>query len=148
MKKVQKLDEKGFKRITGITRGVFEAMLVLLKEKYEEEHSQGGQMGMEVELRLTLALEYWREYRTYDHMSNDHQIPKSVINRAVLWVENVLNEKEDFKLAELKERFKPGESEIKIIIADVTEQPIERPTYEQKESYSGKKNSTRRNTKS
>ena len=98
---------------------------------------------------MTLALEYWREYRTYEHMANDHQLPKSTINEMVLWVEYALSQDEEIKLKELKERFKPGEeSEIGIIIVDVEEQPIERPKVGQEKSYSGKKNSTRRSTKS
>ena len=147
--KVEKLAEKEFKRITGVTREVFEKMLVELRRKYAEDHTQGGQSGMPVELRLTLALEYWREYRTYEHMANDHQIKKSVINRAVMWVEDVLSESEEFKIKELKERFKPGEeSSISVIIVDVEEQPIERPFENQEASYSGKKNGTQQNTKS
>jgi hypothetical protein len=147
--KIEKLNEKKFKQITGVTREVFEKMMEALRKKYAETHAQGGQSGMSVELRLTLTLEYWREYRTYDHMSNDHQIPKSVINRAVLWVEDALSESEEFKLKELKERFKPGEdSSISVIVVDVEEQPIERPVTNQEASYSGKKNGTRPNTKS
>jgi len=147
--KIEKLNEKEFKRITGVTRELFEKMLEALRNKYKEEHTHGGQPGMAVELRLTLALEYWREYRTYDHMANDHQIKKSVINRAVLWVEDTLTENEEFKITELKERFKPGEeSSISVIIVDVEEQPIERPFENQAASYSGKKNATQQNTKS
>lgn len=147
--KIEKLEGKKFKLITGVTREVFEKMLVVLRDKYSKEHYRGGQPGMPVELRLTLALEYWREYRTYEHMSNDHQIKKSVINRAVLWVENVLSANEEFQIPELKERFKPGEdSLISVIIVDVEEQPIERPFENQAESYSGKKNVTQRNIKS
>jgi len=147
--KIEKLKEKEFKRITGVSRELFEKMLAELRKKYAEDHAGGGQPGMVVELRLTLALEYWREYRTYDHMSNDHQIKKSVINRAVLWVEDTLIENGEFKIRELKERFKPEEeSSISVIIVDVEEQPIERPFEDQEESYSGKKNVTRQNTKS
>jgi len=147
--KIQKLGEKEFKRITGVTRELFEKMLHRLKEQYTEDHMGGGAPGQRVELRLTLALEYWREYRTFEHMSNDHQIPKSTINEMVLWVENALSKDEEFKLADLKERFKPNEeSEIEIIIVDVEEQPIERPKSGQEKSYSGKKNVTRRSTKS
>jgi len=148
--KIEKLEEKEFKLITGVTREEFWEMLGVLIRRYEDEHAGGGQAGMEVELRLTLALEYWREYRTFRHMANDHQISKSEINRAVIWVENTLSESEEFKLVDLKERFKPneeGESEIKVVLIDVEEQPIERPKYEQEKSYSGKKNGTRRNTK-
>ena len=147
--KIVKLADKDFKQITGVTREVCYSMLEVVRKKYAEEHVRGGRPGLPVELRLTLALEYWREYRSFRHMANDHQISKSKINEAVMWVENVLSESEEFKLKELKERFKPGEgSSIEVILIDVEEQPIERPKYNQKDSYSGKKNSTQRNIKS
>jgi len=147
--KIQKLGDKEFKRITGVTRELFEKMLSRLKEQYAKDHMGGGAPGQPVELRLTLALEYWREYRTFEHMGNDHQLPKSTINEMVLWVEYALSCDEEFVLADLKERFKPEEaSEIEIIIVDVEEQPIERPKVGQEKSYSGKKNNTRRSTKS
>jgi len=150
--KLKRLNGDDFKLITGVTREVFQEMLDVLRRKYAEEHSQGGQPGVSVELRLTLALEYWREYRSFRHMANDHQLAKSMINRAVLWVENILSESPEFKLKDLQERFKPdreNESSIEVVlIADVEEQPIERPKHNQKESYSGKKNGTQRNIKS
>jgi hypothetical protein len=148
--KIKKLNDKDFKLITGVTREVFYQMLKPLKEKYTEEHAQGGRKGLPVELRLTLALEYWREYRSFRHMANDHQLSKTKTNNAVVWVENVLSELEEFKLKELKEHFKPGKANTRIqaIIIDVEEQPIERPKYNQKPSYSGKKNGIRQNTKS
>ena len=143
------MNDKDFKLITGVTREVFHKMQEVLRRKYAEEHLQGGQPGISVELRLTLALEYWREYRSFRHMANDHQISKSAINDAVIWVENVLIESDEFKLKDLKERFKLGEeSEIKIVLIDVEEQPIERPKYKQEDSYSGKKNDIQRNIKS
>ena len=71
-----------------------------------------------------------------------------IINNAVIWVEDVLSESEEFKLKDLKERFKPVDSDaIEIVLIDVEEQAIERPKYNQKDSYSGKKNNTQRNTK-
>ena len=150
--KLEKLNDNDFKLITGVTRKVFHEMLDVLRRKYAEEHSQGGRIGLPVELRLTLALEYWREYRSLRHMANDHQLTKSKINRVILWVEDVLSESPEFKLKDLKERFKPDEgNEPKIevvLIVDVEEQPIERPKHNQKESYSGKKNGTQRSIKS
>ena len=56
--KIEKLKDNDFKLITGITREVFYKMLELLNKKYLEEHIMGGQPGLPVELRLTLALEY------------------------------------------------------------------------------------------
>ena len=147
--KIERLKDKDFKLITGVTREVFYRALEILRRQYKKDHEQGGQPGMAVELRLTLALEYWREYRSFRHMGNDHQISKSVINDAVIWVENTLSESKEFELQDIRERFKPGaESEIKIVLIDVEEQPIERPKYNQQESYSGKKNDIRPSTKS
>jgi hypothetical protein len=147
--KVEKLNDKEYKLITGVTREVFGEMLAVLRKKHIKEHARGGRPGLPIELRLTLALEYWREYRSFRHMSNDHQIGKSTINDTVIWVENTLIESEEFKITELKERFKPGEeSSISVIVVDVEEQPIERPVHNQEESYSGKKNSIQQNTKS
>jgi len=140
--KIEKLNEKEFKLITGVTRKIFFEMLEVLQRQYTKDHKLGGQPGIPVELRLTLALEYWREYRTFRHMANDHQISKSMINRAVLWVENALSKSEEFQLKDIKERFKASEessSEIIAVLVDVEEQPIERPKYNQKDSYSGKK---------
>jgi hypothetical protein len=147
--KIEKLKDEDFKLITGVTREVFYEMLETLREQYAKEHAQGGNPGLPVELRLALALEYWREYRSFRHMANDHQLSKSKINNAVLWVENVLSESEEFKLKDLKEHFKPGKTKTKIqaILIDVEEQPIERPKYNQKSSYSGKKNGIRQNIK-
>ena len=143
--KIEKLSDKEFKLITGVTRKVFYEMLEVLNKKYAEQHSRGGRPGLPVELRLTLALEYWREYRSFRHMANDHQISKSTVNEVVLWVENVLSESEEFKLRELKDRFDPDEeSAIEVILIDVEGRPVERPKYNQKESYSGKKRHTRR----
>ena len=147
--KIEKLEDGGFKLTTGVTRKVFQEMLEVLRRKYTEEHSKGGRPGLPVGLRLTLALEYWREYRSFRHMENDHQISKSKINETVLWVEDTLGNSEEFKLKDLKERFKPGlENETEAILIDVEEQPIERPKYNQKDAYSGKKNDTRQNIKS
>ena len=61
--KLEKLSDKDFKQITGVSRKVFCRMLEVLRRQYSEDHRQGGQLGLPVELRLTLALEYWREYR-------------------------------------------------------------------------------------
>ncbi len=61
-KKIEKLADKDFKLITGVTREVFFEMLEVLKQRYAKDHTQGGQSGLLVEIRLTLALEYWREH--------------------------------------------------------------------------------------
>jgi hypothetical protein len=136
--KIKDLEEQEFKLITGVSRKVFGILLEILKARYAEDHAQGGAPGLPVEVRLTLALEYWREYRSQRHMAVSHQIPKSTVNDAILWVEYRLEESEEINLKELKERFKPneeGEVAIKVVLVDVEEQPVERPKYEQSASY-------------
>ena len=81
-------------------------------------------------------------------MGRSHGYGKSTINQTILWVEHRLSAREEFQLADIKERFKPEEAnKIKILLVDVEEQPIERPTENQKDSYSGKKKNTRQNTR-
>ena len=145
--KLQKLDDAQFELTTGVTRATFGRMLKVLLARYEHEHRQGGRPGLFVPLRLTLALEYWRGYRTLRHMANDYQISKSALSNAILWVENVLGESSEFPLPDLKEHFKPsGSGHVQVVLIDVGEQPIERPKYDQKKSYSGKKRDTPQNT--
>ena len=142
-------DLEKFKLLTGVTKSTFEEMLKVLTAKYNEIHKKGGNKGVPVGLKLVIALEYWREYRGMRQMGFDYDMPSSTICDCILWVENILSKSDKFQLTDLKERFKPKESEddIEIILIDVEEQPIERPKYNQRESYSGKKNSTQPNTK-
>jgi hypothetical protein len=44
--KIENLDEKEFKLITGVTRGVFHKMLDVLRKKYAVEHARGGRPGL------------------------------------------------------------------------------------------------------
>lgn len=149
--RIIKLPNDKFKRITGVTREVFEKMLEVLQASYNKSHAKGGPKGISAELKLTIALEYWREYRSMDHMALDYGIPRSTLCDSIMWVENVLSASEEFKIKDLKERFKPNDeegAEIEVILIDVEEQPIERPKYNQKDSYSGKKNNIPPNIKS
>ena len=147
--KIQRLEDKDFKLITGVTKEVFDKMLEVLLEDHERTHAKGGRKGVPVELRLTIALEYWREYRSMRHMALDYDIPLSTLCDCITWVEDVLSSSEEFKLQDLKERFKPNEEEdaIEVVLIDVEEQPIERPKVGQEKSYSGKKNDIPPNTK-
>jgi hypothetical protein len=139
--KIQKLDEKQFKLITGVRREVFEKMLSVVKEEWKKLHRKGGRKGVAPEIKLVIALEYWREYRTMKHMALDYGLAKSTIQEAIVWIEDVLIKSDEFRIPELKERFKPEEDsgEFEVLLVDVTERPTERPKYNQEDSYSGKK---------
>ena len=145
-------DEALFQLLTGVTKELFMKMLAILTEAYKQIHEikGGNPNGTPIGLKLVIALEYWREYRTMRHMAFDYGIPLSTLCDCITWVEDVLSKSNEFKIMELKEKFKQRETEgtpIKVVLIDVEEQPIERPTYNQQNYYSGKKNDIRQNFK-
>ena len=145
-------DDALFQLLTGVTRDLFIKMMAVLTVAYDRIHETkgGNPNGTPIGLKLVIALEYWREYRTMRHMAFDYGMPLSTLCNCITWVEDVLSKSSEFKIMELKEKFKHREAEgnpIKIVLIDVEEQPIERPTYNQENHYSGKKNAIRRNIK-
>lgn len=124
---VGRLDEEGFRRLTGIKRGTFNKMIEILKMKEEEKKRRGGkpnELGMED--RLLMTLEYWREYRTYFHIAQEFGISESTCYRNVKWIEEVLIEHPCFALPGRK-ALRQSEVVYEIIMIDATETPIERP---------------------
>lgn len=139
-----------FQLLTGVTRDVFELMLNALMVEYIKIHQikGGNPSGTPVGLKLVIALEYWREYRTMRHMAFDYDMPVSTLCDCITWVEGILSQTEGFKIPELKEKFKQREEDgnpIRVVLIDVEEQPIERPKENQENHYSGKKNVTQQN---
>ena len=140
-----------FQLLTGVTKVVFMQMLEVLIREYNKIHQTkgGNPNGIDVGLKLVIALEYWREYRTMRHMAFDYNMPLSTLCNCITWVEDILSQSEEFKIVELKEKFKQREDDgdpIRVVLIDVEEQPIERPKENQENHYSGKKNGTRQNT--
>jgi hypothetical protein len=135
-----------FQLLTGVTREVFDKMLNELEKAYKTIHSTkgGNPNGTPLGLKLVIALEYWREYRGLRQMAFDYNMPLTTLRDCIIWVEDILSKSEDFKIPDLKEKYKHTDDEnspICVVIVDVEEQPIERPTENQKAHYSGKKNS-------
>jgi hypothetical protein len=139
-----------FQLLTGVTKEVFMLMLGTLKREYNKIHrTKGGNPnGTDIGLKLVIALEYWREYRTMRHMAFDYSMPVSTLCNCITWVEDILSQSEEFRIPELKEKFKQRQEDgnpIRIVLIDVEEQPIERPKENQENHYSGKKNAIPRN---
>ena len=156
MNKYEKLmelkDVELFRLLTGVTKEVFVKMYELLVDEYKEIHkTKGGNPGgTPIGLKLVIALEYWREYRGMRQMAFDYEMPVSTLCDCILWVENILSKSPEFQIMELKEKFKHRENldcPIRIVLIDVEEQPIERPTVNQKKHYSGKKNDIQQSIK-
>ena len=134
----QSLKDHEFKRRFGVTRKTFKAMVSALKQQQLSSPSPGRPPKLSLEDQILIALEYWREYRTYFHIATDWGINESTVCRIVHRVEKQLLQSGQFRLPGKKSLIR-GFDPPEIVIMDVTETPIERPKRKQKQFYSGKK---------
>jgi len=124
---IKEYDEKQFRRITGVKKVTFNQMIEILKKSYAEKHRRRGRKPkLSIENQLLVALEYWREYRTYAHIAASYGIAESNICRSIKWIEDSLIKDGTFSLPGRKELLK-SDAEYEIILIDATETPIERP---------------------
>jgi Helix-turn-helix of DDE superfamily endonuclease len=73
-----------------------------------------------------MSLEYWREYRTYFHIAQTWGVNESTVYRIIRKVEDELSKSGTFSLAG-KKHLLNLENDLKTVVVDVTESPIERP---------------------
>lgn len=132
------LSPPDFKRRFGVQPETFEMMLDVLKAAQPSQPVPGQKPKLNQGEQLLVALEYWREYRTYFHIAWDWGVSESTVCRIVQRVEKTLMESGKFRLAGKKSLYSETESP-EVILLDVTETPIERPKYHQRSFYSGKK---------
>ncbi len=133
----RKLSSREFKRLTGVKRRTFRLMVRLVKAQEKYKKKAGCPNKLIVEDRILVTLQYWREYRTYYHISKDWKIAESTVCRLVRKVENILIQSRKFSLPGKKKLLDSSLDE-KLILMDVMESPIERPKKHQKRFYSGK----------
>lgn len=87
----QLLSDVKFKRLVGVQRQTFSAMLDILETAYAQAHRQGGRKPkLSLADLLTATLQYLREYRTYEQIAADFGIHESNLIRRSKWCEQVL----------------------------------------------------------
>ena len=123
---IKNLSERQFKRLCGVKPQLFEEMVGILKQKIPESRKRGGQAKLSIEDQLLVALEYWREYRTYFHIAQSWGVHESTVCRIVHRIEDQLIKSRKFSLPG-KKALLSNEREWSVIIVDVGESPIERP---------------------
>ena len=126
-----KLSSREFKRLTGVKRQTFRLMVRLVKAQQKQKKKLGRPTSLIVEDRVLVTLQYWREYRTYFHISKAWKIAESTVCRIVRKVENILIQSRKFSLPGKKKLLDSALDE-KLVLMDVMESPIERPTQHQK----------------
>ncbi len=132
-----KLSSRKFKRHTVVKRQTFRLMVRLIKAEEKQKKKLGRRAKLIIEDQVLVTLQYWREYRTYFHISKDWKIAESTVCRIVKKVENILIKSRKFSLPGKKKLLDSALDE-KLILMDVMESPIERPKKHQKRFYSGK----------
>lgn len=124
--RVEKLKEKEYQRIFGVTKPIFQQMLAILEETFGKEHSKGGRpLKLSVLDKLIIMLCYYREYRTMESIAFDYQVSKSTVYESIRWTEEALMKSNKFSLPSKKALIE--DLNIEVVLVDATECEIERP---------------------
>ena len=125
--RISELKGTDYKKLFGVNQTTFAAMLEVLEKRNADQRIEGGKKPkLSILDRLVITLMYWREYRTYENIAFDYGVKKSVIGKHIAWVEDTLLECGLFSLPSKRELWRNQENR-KVVVVDVTEQPIERP---------------------
>lgn len=123
-KQAIKLSASDFKRLYGVSHETFQKMKeVVLEVKLGK---RGCHSKLSIPDQILLTLQYWREYRTFFHVSQDWGIHESTAWRIVKRIEDVLIKAEEFHLPS-KRQLQQSSEKIEVVVVDVAETEIERP---------------------
>jgi len=123
---VQDLQPEAFKRLCGIRPETFAEMVTVLEAKARQKRKPGRPSKLNIPNQLLMTLQYWREYRTYFHIAQSWGVDESTAHRTIRAVELALIQSGRFALPG-KKTLHAADSEIKVLVIDVTETPVERP---------------------
>lgn len=136
-----------FKRLTGVSKETFMAMNSEAKRLAPPSiHKiQGAKRGpkpkLSIEDKLLMMLMYYREYRTFLHISSDYGISETQCWRIITSLEQLLIKSKLFHLPGKK--VLQDANSFEIVLVDVTESPIERPKKNKENTTLEKRKSTR-----
>jgi hypothetical protein len=124
---VNKLSDSQFQRLVGVKRITFHKMVETIKFQNQQRVSNRGRpSSVGIENQLLIMLMYYREYRTFFHISVTYGISEAQCWRIVRKLETILISSSLFHL--------PGKKQLtdtsmnwEVVVVDVGESPIERP---------------------
>lgn len=137
------LKPQEFKRRFGVQIQTFKEMVNSL-EQYRlanPKDQRGRQSKLTLEQQVLVALEYWREYRTYFHIGTNWGVSESTVCRIVNNIESTLMKTGKFSIPGKKALFN-GFGMPELVVMDVTETAIERPKKNRKNTIQERKNTT------
>jgi len=140
---VKTLKDEDFKRLTGVSRAVFDQMLAVVQR---EMRDFGRPPKLDRADQLLMTLMYWREYRTEFHIGITYGVSEATVCRTIQKVENVLIQSGEFRLPG-KKALQASDTTIEVVLIDATEQPIERPKKSSASTTAAKRSGTPRKPK-
>lgn len=136
--KVKNLKPEEFKRLCGVHPKTFSQMSEVVRSCSKTKLKTGRPGKLSIEDQLLMALEYWREYRTYFHIGQSWGINESTAYRIIRKIEDILINSREFSLPG-KKKLSYSNYQIEVVVVDVTESPIERPQKNKNSSTVGKR---------
>jgi hypothetical protein len=140
--KYQQKSPSEFTRLVGVSYGTFQIILAKLEAeivRFKQKklvRQRGKPSSLTIADQLLLTLLYLRQYDTFLELGDKFSISESYAQKRYTFISKRL----------LKALDLPNEKDLTTknlqLVADVTEQEIERPQKEQKSYYSGKKRNT------
>lgn len=117
-----------FRRLTGVTKDLFKEMVLIIEEDAFQRRLRGGRRDQRYSTadRLLMMLEYWREYRTYFHISKSRGLSESRTWTIIRQCEEALLSSGKFRLPG-KKALLQSDVEYEVVLVDATESPVERP---------------------
>jgi hypothetical protein len=124
---VQKLPDTQFQRLVGVKRSTFTRMLETIEFHSDQRaNNRGRPSSISKENQLLIMLMYYREYRTFFHISIAYCISEAQCWRIVRKMEDVLIKSKSFHLPG-KKKLTDTSINWEVVIIDAGESPIERP---------------------
>lgn len=134
----KEMSNKQFKRLFGMSKNIYKKIVEILEKAMENQRKKGGAINkLTVEDMFKMTLEYWIENRTYANIAKSRGIAENTCFRNIAWIEKTLSKSGFLNLPNKNSIME--EKNLKTIIVDATEIPIERPVKKQRKYYSGKK---------
>jgi hypothetical protein len=140
-REIEFLSEGEFKRLCGVSRKTFRAMVEVVRPALDRRGRKGGQAKLSVEDQLLVALEYWREYRSQFHIGVSWGLHETTVGRIIRKVEDLLVKCGKFRLPSQRQLYQPG-WEGTVMRVDVGEIEIERPKKNRNATTAANKNAT------
>ena len=137
---IKDISDSRFQRLTGVKRTTFNQMLSIV-----DVSKPSGKRGRPSILcnadKLLMMLMYYREYRTFFHISVTYGISEPQTGRIIRQMEKLLINNKLFHLPGKKSLLQDN-TQWEVVIVDVTESSIERPKKSSVDTIQARRNGT------